>query len=127
MLTIRATQLSILGRNSRREFEDRMVAHISTGYPRHYARLGEEGARRLVRDAIETGEARGIDTVGAVSVLIELMVEFGERFERAPDRGWAAEILENPALPGQLKVRLIRDRFEARTQGRTVVLSEPSP
>ena len=49
----------------------------------------------------------------AVAVLIELMLDYGEGFEKSPDRDWAMKFLEHPELPAPVKVGVIRDRFAA--------------
>ncbi len=121
MLIVRSEQVAALSAEQVRRFEDRMERYIAAEHPDRYRALGEHGTRRLIRYGIATGARRGIDTEGAVGVLIELMLELGERFERSPDRAWIEEILAHPALPGQVKVIAIRERSNARTGGRRLV------
>ena len=121
MLVIRDAQMAVFARQAKGEFEDRMVSQIESGYPRHFARLGEAGARRFVQKAIAMGAANGISGEGSVAVLMELMLEFGEQFEMSPERAWARRMLAHPTLPGVVKVDVMRDRLTAATQGRTIV------
>jgi len=121
MLVIRTQQLTVFERDARRAFEDRLVSIVASEYPPSYEVLGEPGTRQLIRRAIALGEANRIVTEGGVTALTGLMIQFGETFDRAPDRDWAREILANPNMPGRLKVDLLLERMAGRTQGRVVV------
>jgi hypothetical protein len=98
-----------------------MVRHIETCFPGKYAVLGEAKAVELVRAAVRTGMENDIQTRGAVIVLLELMLKYGELFELSPDQAWALKILRHPSLPAHLKVDTIRDRFDYLLQGRQIV------
>jgi hypothetical protein len=52
---------------------------------------------------------------------MDLMFEWGERFEYAPDGAWARDVLAHPALPDHMKVMLISTRFAKCTGGRRLV------
>lgn len=123
MLTVRTPQVAALSAAKVQHFRDRMAKHLAAEHPGRCEAMGEQGTMELIQRGIDAGARHGIDTEGAVGVLIELMVEHGERFERSPDRAWVHEILAHPTLPGQLKVTLIRDRLAARAGGRRVVLA----
>lgn len=121
MLIIRNQQLRALGVEQERDFALRMRAHIANEYPGQAQFLGEEGQTCLVEAAIAKARVVGIDTLGAVAQLIDLMVRFGEDFERAPHKAWADALLARRELPGSLRVRLICDRFDVAAKGRVVV------
>jgi hypothetical protein len=121
MLIVRREQVAVFRADAQRRFAERMRAYIADEYPRRYEALGEEGTKELVQKGIEAAEGYGIDTEGPTAVLIELMVDFGEKLERSPDRAWAERILAHPALPGQVKVTAIRERLTERTGGRPIV------
>ena len=120
-LVIRSEQMTVLGEASVSSFENRMLRQSAAAYPDQYSEMGETGLRNLIRRVIKTARAHGIDTEGGVAVLLELMILFGEKFERSPERKWANEMLRDPDLPGLLKIRLIRERIMSSTQGRPVV------
>lgn len=101
-----------------RHFAERVEAHITRAYPEHALALGEARLQALVKTGLEARTRLGINGDGAAVTFIELRVEFGERFERAPERAWAEQMLADPALPGDVKVRAIRTRFDAMTGGR---------
>jgi hypothetical protein len=124
MLTIRKEQMAAIGDGELKRFEQRMVRHIATEYPEKYQKLGEPKTLSLVREGIETGGQNGIKSAGPVAALIELMVEFGERFELSPDQAWAHEILAHETLPGGVKIELIGERFREMSGGRIVEAEE---
>lgn len=123
MLVVRKEQVAVFRAEARKRFAERLRAYIAEEYPTRYQALGDDGTKQLVQKGIEAAERHGIDTDGATAVLVELMVEFGERLERSPDRAWAERILAQPELPGQVKVSALRERLSASTGGRTLVLA----
>jgi hypothetical protein len=121
VLIIRKEQVAVLDRDALRPAEDRVVAFVAAEYPNQRAAMGEEGTRCFAERAAEFGKAHGIDTVGGIVVLAGLMIQYGEAFERSPDRGWAGELLADATLPGQLKVEMLLERMAGRSRGRVVV------
>ena len=102
-----------------------MATSVAADYPDRFRDVGDAGIRQLINRAIETGRQYGIETEGAVAVLIQLMIYFGERFELSPDRDWAFEMLAHPVAPPTLRISLVRDRMLARSQGRMVTQFRP--
>ncbi|WP_437674143.1 hypothetical protein [Sorangium sp. So ce131] len=127
MLVIRKEQVAVFRAESQRRFAARMRAYIAEEHPDRYRTLGDDGTAVLVEKGIEKAARHGIDAEGPTAVLIELMLEFGERLERSPDRAWAEKILASPELPGEVKVAAVRDRFAARAGGRPLVMASTSP
>ena len=125
MLTIRKSQMDEFSRSTSERFVDKMVARIGEENPEFLASKGEPGVRAYVLETIEDAAGLGIKVEGAVAGLIRLRVEFGKEFELSPDRVWALEILRHTALPDVLRISMISDRFEARTQGRKIVKVQP--
>lgn len=121
MLTIRIPQLIGLGGDELAQYTERLLAHLRGSYPEDHARLGDEGLRRHIGVAIELGARQRITGEGSVVTLAELLLEFGEAFERSPDQAWARTILEHGRLPGALKVQLLAERLRARAGGRRIV------
>jgi hypothetical protein len=116
--------MEALWRARRHEFEHRAVAGIACRYPEDFARLGPEGAVRLVHQAERFGAVREIEGENALSGLVQLFIEFGPGFEMAPYRAWALRILERVDLPGSLRVHLVRARLFGFTQGRRMVVHQ---
>lgn len=55
MLTIRIPQLIHLGGEELSVYTERLLTHLRSHYPEDHARLGDEGLRRHVDVAIDTG------------------------------------------------------------------------
>jgi hypothetical protein len=121
VLIIRNAQMAVLGRISHDSYIDSMVRYISKEYPRRFQAMGEIGTREFVVDAIEKGRRNGIETKGGAAVLLELMIAFGKDFQNSPHKDWANELLAHPTLPAQIKMRILRERMTALSQGRVVV------
>lgn len=120
-MIIRGAQIEALGQQAAERFGENMRATLARDYPRHYAALGDDGAGQFVRRCIAAAAGLGVTTTGAVAVLIELMLQYGERFERSPDREWINNILANTDVPDFLRVGAVRDRLATWTGGRTFV------
>jgi hypothetical protein len=129
MLVVRKEQVAVFRAEAQRRFAERMRAHIAEEYPAHHAALGDEGTRQLIQKGIAAAERHGIDAeatggpTGATAGLIELMVEFGERLERSPERPWAEKMLAHLDVPGSVRVTAVRERFAAATGGRRLVVA----
>lgn len=121
MLTIRQSQLDDISRSMLGQFAERMIRRVEREHPDVYAARGEPAIRAYVLKSIEAAATLRIRTEGAVAGFILLRLEFGDNFDLQPDRVWALEILEHTALPDIVRISLIADRFEARTQGRKIV------
>lgn len=122
MLTLRETQLSAFRQSAIEGFAADAVNHLLTHFPAPSAVLGGEPAvRQLVQRGIARGSHFGLDTTGALLVMLELWIQFGENFERSPLREFTGNILAHPQLPGEAKAGLIRDRHHELTGGCVVV------
>lgn len=121
MLIIRNCQLDIFRDQAIDLFVARMVVRIAEQYPARFAQLGESGVRNLVGSTIDHGRELGIVTSGAVTVLIDLVVQFGEGLAMSPDRAWAMKLLAHPSLPDYIKVDIVRERLTASSGGRVLM------
>ena len=119
---IRDAQIEAFQREERARFADRMVRFVAAEYPEEYQALEAAGTRRFAERAIDFGLAHGIRAEGGLLALAGLMIQYGESFERSPDRGFAQGILDHATLPGQLKIEILLERMASRTQGRVVVM-----
>lgn len=125
VLTIRSSQLDALGVGRQRTWADQMVSYISHDFPNRFQEMGEPGARKLIAAALQRGGEVGIESESGVAVLIDLMIAFGEQFERSPDGAWARRMMANREAHPDLRVHLMRERMMATTQGRVVVAYRP--
>lgn len=122
MLVIRHAQLAVFGNRALRAFEQELAAHLLEHYPSPCAALGGEAAvHAFVDRTIQRASEYGITHQGGVKVLAELLLQFGEQFERSPIREWTLNVLAHPDLPGSAKVTALRTRHDEATQGRVLI------
>ena len=119
--------MEVFSTAAQRTWEDQMVSYLAHDFPMRYEEIGEAGARQFIRRAVTRGGEFNIDTQSSVAGLIELMIAFGEAFERSPDRAWAQRMMANREAPPDLRIHLMRERMMASSQGRVVVLHRAEP
>jgi hypothetical protein len=127
VLIVRQEQVAVFETALQQQFAERMVPYIERMYPGHYGLLGELGTFALVKKGITLAERHGIDDRHDQAKLILLMVEFGERFERSPERPWAEQMLLDKEIPGAVRVSAIRARLDASTDGRRLAPPQLPP
>lgn len=118
MLTIRSQQLLSFQENAREQFIDRMCAYTAEEHSEWHKRQGDAKAREFVTQCVERAKTHRIETKGAVAIYIDLTLQYGDDFDRSPDRAWAMKTLAHPALPDYVRMEAIQERLESKTQGR---------
>jgi hypothetical protein len=98
-----------------------MQSRILAEYPDHHGLLGEEGTKKLISKGMADGELYQLGGDDAVGILIELMVEFGDNFQRTPDRPWIAGMLGQLDVPGEVRIMAVCKRIQTATGGRRMV------
>ena len=121
MLVIREPQMAHFRHVRMQKFVDNMVDYIAAAYPTHCERLQKNEIRAFVDRSIAAAARLGVNTEGAIGVLTELRLVYGEELERAPDREWALNILAHRRLPGHIKVEAVQNRLSEKTGGRVLV------
>jgi hypothetical protein len=122
MLVIRDAQFADMARKAVEDFRSGLVKHLLDNYPQSCGAMGgEKGVRAFVQRGIDRAKRHGIEHGGAITILLELFIQFGENFERSPVREVARNILAHPSLPDDAKVGAIRDRHDEHTRGRILV------
>jgi hypothetical protein len=125
MLTIREPQIEALSSASVASYIEQTISYLENKYPWWFESVGwKEGARTYILKTMKAGEPLRIRSRGALTTWMELKIQFGEDFERAPDRIWARNILRHPKLTDQIRIDTIQGKFVERTDGRVVKLSE---
>lgn len=127
MLVIRRDQFTVFADRARQRFEDELVQTLAGELEPKFIMLGETEVRRLIGVAIERGAALGIVSQGAVAILVELMMQFGEHFELSPERRWAEKMLSHPTLPDYIRVNEAQKRMTAQMEGRVLMPSAAMP
>ena len=115
-MIIRRDQMRAFESYMKASFEDRMVAHMRRGYPRQYAELnreedGDEGARRLVRRAVEKAAALGARRESSIQQLLEIMLETTAEFELEPSMAWVRSIFDDQTLAGGTRILLAHQKL----------------
>jgi hypothetical protein len=98
MIRIRREQKQAIAAGNRKDFEDRMVAHIRKFFPKHYEELKEENTRLLVDHEIDRAKSWGIVAERDVCKYIDLSLVFGPDFDTDGKQPWAAEILTDKRI-----------------------------
>lgn len=125
VLTIRDSQQAALAAVARKRFEQDMVTHIERMFPSRVRQwVGAETAAFVHRNLLR-GEGHGLVTNGALSCFLELLIQFGEEFDRSPDSEQAQDILQDADLPGQIKITLLSECLTERTGGRQIIEVQP--
>jgi hypothetical protein len=101
MLHVRPEQMKVLNEHMLRKFEDRMVAHLNQFFAEQCKKLGEDGTRKAIRDAMERAAGYEIVSERDVCIYIDIMFEFGRDFDKDPKLPWANKILNDKALKGE--------------------------
>lgn len=112
MLTIREAQLEVFRQNIDRILLERLTLRLQQEYPDKFADAA--AARAQAAFALRKADESNIESESAITDLARLMIQFGNELETFVDPPWAAAILSHKALPGDLKVSLLRQRLEPR-------------
>jgi hypothetical protein len=105
MFTVKAEQMALLAAESMRRFEERVLAHVDRCLPQAIKQSGRAKLIELIRNGVNHGRKRGLQTEQELVMYIDLSIIFGENFERAYPK--AGEILSNDALSGPGKMELL--------------------
>lgn len=112
MLTIREAQLEVFRQNIDRILLERLTLRLQQEYPDKFADAA--AARAQAAFALRKADESNIESESAITDLARLMIQFGNELQTFVDAPWAAAILSHKALPGDLKVSLLRQRLEPR-------------
>ncbi|MBC8951484.1 hypothetical protein [Xenorhabdus sp. PB62.4] len=77
--------------------------HCNESYPYLDIKLGKDGSRKALEDAVEKAKNEGFDQRGAVQFYIDLLILFGTEFQTDPQYTWIKTILDNHSYLGQLE------------------------
>ncbi len=116
MLVIRSSQMEAFRAHMRRQFEDRMVAHVWKVFPDQCEDLGGEVVRDAARHGIERAEAHGFSVERDVCRYVDLTFLFGRDFDTDRSLPWAAAILADSRFDDQPSARMERLWDEAKAR-----------
>lgn len=127
MLIIREAQMSVLRETAVGRFRARMLAYLKRRHPQAAERLGDDGLVGLLDRGLARAHSHGIESTGAVGILIEWLLRFGEGFEGSGDPAWMNAMLSRHDLPASVRIESIIRHLNAKTGGRVVVRETPPP
>ncbi|PHM39618.1 hypothetical protein Xmau_02624 [Xenorhabdus mauleonii] len=82
---------------------DELVVHCNEYFPYLEIKLGKEGLKAALTDAVEKAKNDGFDQRGAVQFYIDMLILFGSEFQTDPQYFWIRKILDNHPHLGQLE------------------------
>ena len=109
MLVIREQQLRTLAEAALQPFVEELLTSIRHNWPDLYRRLGDDEARRFVRDAIDRARSYGIVEQPHVWRYLNAALALGRDFDTDARYPWAAALLSSRLMrPGVKVERLCR-------------------
>lgn len=112
-MIIRQKQVGQLEHAAEESFEDRAIAHLRRCFPAECRGLSDRELRELVESGIEKSSGYEIATERDVCHYLDLMMVFGQNFDKDEKQPWAARIL-NDKLYTNGTARMERLYEEAR-------------
>jgi hypothetical protein len=99
MLIVNARQMEALTRPSRERFENALVQHLWTAWPRECRLTGSDAALlNAVRQIIQVAHANGYETSRELTLYAKLVFSLGIRFDTDPQLDWAATALFDESI-----------------------------
>jgi len=95
MLTIRASQIVLLGAEADRIFEDECLVYFQRQAPELSRIVGKDGLRGVVRFGWARAQRYGFTLRGPVRLYLDVMFALGSHFDTDPQLPWAARILSS--------------------------------
>ncbi|HTS28821.1 MAG TPA: hypothetical protein VMH81_23280 [Bryobacteraceae bacterium] len=111
MLVIREAQMKAFRTKVLQEFENRRLADIARRFPTRYAELGEAEARSIIQIGVRASEQLDIHSEAAVRSYIDLMIVYGESFDRDSKLAFETAPLRSRRLPADARVSLTMARL----------------
>ena len=103
MLQIRAQQMTALEQAVLKTFEKEMVEHLKKFSPQHCEVMSEPRVRSVIQLGMARAKTYGFTNRGPVRFYLEMMFMFGTDFDTDPLLPWVAKILNDTAMPDQMK------------------------
>ncbi|OKO98668.1 hypothetical protein [Xenorhabdus eapokensis] len=96
-------QWNMLKKYSFNAYIDELVVHCNESYPYLDIKLGKDGLRSALKNAVEAAKNEGFDQRGAIQFYIDMLILFGAKFQTDPQYTWIKTILDNNSHLGQLE------------------------
>lgn len=102
MFTISKETMAVFSAAKTETFVEKMLVHIRKCFPAEYQSLGDPAIQQTIRYGIAGASRYGIQGERDVCKYIDLMLVFGQDFDR--DIPWASRILTERTLAPDYKV-----------------------
>ncbi|HVE57249.1 MAG TPA: hypothetical protein VNB22_10505 [Pyrinomonadaceae bacterium] len=106
-MIIREEQQQALAESMQKDFEDRMVVHLRSGFAEEVKDRDELNLREFIQRGIDKAFFYGITIEADVSRFIEYMICYGERFDTNKNVEWVQPPLNSEKLNGTEKMDAI--------------------
>lgn len=122
MIVIRKEQMDALARLARLRFEDRIVDHFTSEYPRETRQAGGPSQiRKVVQGGLERAEVYGFKTEKQVILFVALLFMLGCDFDTDPQMPWAKQINSKTVRNPELRINMV---YEAAVEYLTATAGE---
>lgn len=101
-MIIRQDQIEVFDAGARDRFVNEAAAHITQFAPKHAEVLGPKGTSNTARIGIDRARQYGFVHPGPVHFFLDLMYILGSEFDTDPQYPWAAQILKDSTIPGEM-------------------------
>jgi hypothetical protein len=113
VLQIRPEQLLEMQQPRIDEYLAKVLPKLQKDFPGPYQQAGDEGARKLVCNAISLGERHGLEREGDITALASLMLVFGSDLIDREENGWMRKILQSGSIANEEKMPMIIEQMAA--------------
>jgi hypothetical protein len=108
---IRAEQMEAFEHAAVRSFEDSVLKHLKNFAPDHFRILTEDEILQVIRHGMKRAELHGFTSRRSLRIYIELMLMLGSGFDADPQLPWAAELLNDKTITGEVaRIERLRDK-----------------
>jgi hypothetical protein len=101
-MIIRQAQVDSFNEDASQRFEDDMVEHLKSVYPRYCETIGDEAVRTVIRLGLVNSKKHDFTLRGPVRFFIELMFMFGSYFDSDVQHPWVREALRSQDYPEEM-------------------------
>jgi len=117
MFQIRREHVDALSERVYRDFEDRLVEHLTRTNPERVAKMEESEVRAAIKAGVEKAATYQIFLQTNVAGFVQLQFEEGNDFDVDSAHPWAKPVLTDPELDESQKIGYLRDYVEAQRSG----------
>lgn len=109
-MRIRRDQIDHFSNDATGRFTDRMLAHLRKHFPDRCNILNDEQIRSTIQLGIQRSSSYGVTAERDVCKYIDMMMVFGDDFDRRLDLPWAQQILNAEARHPSAKMEALLEQ-----------------